>query len=378
MTGKASRICMLTARNFVRYAFRCGNYEGEDVLLEIDDVDLVHLRATSSSPLRKNIHKRIVWNDFTGKAVLMNMAFGATKLSGNYELFIVYLPLMQDLTHVPAIRGWKTRCRTSICWIDEVWAADVPKLGPWLSALESFDHVVVGYRGTVDALSNAINRRCHAIPMGVDTIRFTPFLHPSNRVIDILSLGRRQSDLHQAFLDYAAKMDMFYVYDTFKASDAEVLDHRQHREMFANMARRSRYFVVAPAKEQVPEETQGQIEIGLRYYEASAAGAVMIGQTPECESFRTTFDWPDAVISLKPDGSDVADVLSGLASHPDRLAEIGRRNATQALLRHDWVYRWEKILEIAGLEPSPGLLQRKKQLQRLAKVTGLPTASASR
>jgi hypothetical protein len=367
---------MLTARNFVRYAFRCGNYEGEDVLAEVDDVDLAHLRPTKSSSQRKEIHKKIVWHDFTGKAVLLNMAFRPTTLSREYDLFVAYLPLMQDVTHLPAIRGWKTRCRTSILWIDEIWAADVPRLRPWLPALESFDHVVIGYMGTVEALSKALGRPCHFVPMAVDTIRFTPFLHPSKRSVDILSVGRRQGDMHQAFLDLAAKEDLFYVYDTFNASYMEVHDPRQHREMFASMARHSRYFVVAPAKTGVAEETRNQIEVGLRYYEASAAGAILIGQAPDCELFRTMFDWPDAVIELKPDGSDVADVLLCLASQPHRLSEISRRNAAHALLRHDWVYRWEKILEIAGLEPTPRLLARKKQLQRLAEVADADTAHA--
>ncbi len=361
---------MLTARNFLRYAFRCGNYEGEDVLLEIDDVDLVHLQTTGTSLARKEIHKKIVWHDFTRKAVSINMAFRPTNLSRDYDLFVAYLPLTQDLTHIPSIRGWKTRCKTSVCWIDEIWAADVPRLKPWLSALDSFDHVVIGYRGTVAPLSKAIGRRCHFVPIAVDTIRFTPLLRPPKRGVDILSIGRRRSEVHQACLELATKSDMFYVYDTFNASYMQVHDHRQHREMYANMAKHSRHFVVAPAKMGVPEETQHQIEVGLRYYEAAAAGAVMVGQAPDCESFRTMFDWPDAVIELKADGSDVADVLLNLASQPNRLSEISLRNTTQALLRHDWVYRWETILEIAGLEPSPKLLQRKKRLLELAAVAG--------
>jgi hypothetical protein len=38
------------------------------------------------------------------------------------------------------------------------------------------------------------------------------------------------------------------------------------------------------------------------------------------------------------------------------------------LRRHDWVYRWESVLEIAGLDPMPGLLSRKNQLEKMAKI----------
>lgn len=96
----------------------------------------------------------------------------------------------------------------------------------------------------------------------------------------------------------------------------------------------------------------------------------MIGQAPDCESFHTMFDWPDAVIEIRPDGSDVGRVLSALDANPERLREIGRRNAIGALLRHDWVYRWKQILGIAGLKPAPSMDERERHLKKLAEDAG--------
>ena len=48
--------------------------------------------------------------------------------------------------------------------------------------------------------------------------------------------------------------------------------------MLANMVKRSRFFVVAPAKAGTEAGSRGQVEVGLRYYEAAAGGAVMVGQ----------------------------------------------------------------------------------------------------
>ena len=94
----------------------------------------------------------------------------------------------------------------------------------------------------------------------------------------------------------------------------------------------------------------------------------MIGQAPDCEPFRQLFDWKDAVIAVDPNNSDVADVLTELAGQPERLGEISRRNTAEALLRHDWSYRWKQILAIAGLEPMPQLELREKRLKELADV----------
>jgi hypothetical protein len=161
---------------------------------------------------------------------------------------------------------------------------------------------------------------------------------------------------------------MFYVYDTFPSVFTEVYDHQQHRELYANVVKRSRCFMVAPGKMDAPEETKGQVTIGFRYYEGAAAGAVMIGQPPDCEEFRDMFGWQDVVIHIQPDGSDVLEVLANLSSEPERVSTISRRNSAEALLRHDWVYRWKKIFQVAGIEPSPGMVERERRLSALAQL----------
>ena len=361
---------MLTARGFSHQAFMGGIYEGQDVLLDIDDADLICPKPARVGQLRQMIQQRIIWHDFTRTFVFANIAFKPIRLTQEYDLFVAYFPLPRDLIQIPTVRRWKDYCRTSVCWIDEIYATDIPKLKYWLPALSHFDHIVVGYSGTVAAAAAAIKRPCHWVPLGVDAIRFSPYPHPPERVIDVYSMGRRSEELHRALLELAAKRDMFYVYDTFVASETRVNDHRQHREMLAKMAKRSRYFLVAPSRSRSPEETGNQIEVALRYYEASAAGAVMLGQIPDCEPFHTMFNWPDVVIEIEADGSDVADTIASLATQPERLVAISRRNAMEALLRHDWMYRWKKILDIVGLEPAPQLEMREKRLKQLAEQAG--------
>jgi hypothetical protein len=361
---------MLTARGFSHHAFRGAIYEGEDVLLDIDDVDLICLKPGRLYQIRQSIQRRIIWRDFTGILVSTNMSFEPIRLRKEYDLFITYMPLTQDLIRVPAIWGWKDYCRTSVCWIDEFYAADIPKLKYWLPALSHFDHIVVGYHGTTAAVADAINRPCHWVPIGVDALRFSPYPHPPDRVIDIYSMGRRSEGLHRALLELAAKKNIFYVHDTSVTSETNINDHLRHREMLANMAKRSRYFIVAPSTSRSPEEIGNQTEVALRYYEASAAGAVMIGQIPYCEAFNTLFNWQDVVVEIQADGSDVADAISNLEAQPKRLLEISCRNAREALLRHDWSYRWKKILNIAGLEPTPQLELRENRLKQLAEQAG--------
>src|SRR5208283_3922192 len=117
-------------------------------------------------------------------------------------------------------------------------------------------------------------------------------------------------------------------------------------------------FMVAPGKVNLLDETRGQEEIGHRYYEGAAAGTVMIGQAPNCDSFWKMFPWSDAVIKIQPDGSDVIDVIAKLDRVPERVLAISQKNASEALLRHDWVYRWKELLQVAGLDPTPATFER--------------------
>ncbi|SJM90446.1 conserved hypothetical protein [Crenothrix polyspora] len=363
------RICILTTRGFSLDVFRCGFYEGQDILLDIDDVDLIYLEPKKGYEFRKTLHEKIIWHDITKKMVTINMTLQPIKLTKEYDLLIAYLPHCEELIHIPAIRRLKDHCKTSICWINELWAKDVqdPKFNEaWLSGLEQFDHIAIGLDATAKAVSEVLKRPCAFVPTGIDALRFNPYPDPSARVIDIYSMGRAWQGLHESFLDIAAKKKIFYVYDTVNTGSTPVRDYRQHREMLANIAKRVRYFVVAPAKMNSTNETGGQIEIGARYFEAAAAGAILLGQSPDCESFHNMFNWPDSVIEIQPDGSDAADVLSSLATQPDRLMEMSRRNARESLLRHDWLYRWQEILTISGLKPTPRLELRENRLKVMA------------
>lgn len=349
-------------------AFQCGRYEAQDVLVESDDVELISLKPQAGFRLREKWHRRLLWKDISRKLAYVNPGLEPVRLTKEYDLFILVCQTYWDLLYVNAIQGWKDQCKTSVIWIDELWASLVPRYRYWLPSLRRFDHVILGMHGSVEAVGDEIDRPCHYVAGGVDAIRFSPYPNPPPRVVDVYSIGRRWEGIHQALLSKARQKEIFYMHETLQGGESQVSDPRQHREMFANVAKRSRYFMVAPGKVNIQEETQGQVEVGFRYFEGSAAGAVMLGQAPDCRPFRQMFDWPDAVVELRTDGSDLEDVLRALAKQPDRLAQISRRNAAQSLLRHDWIYRWKEVLKIAGLDPSPATQGREKHLEELAQV----------
>ena len=120
-----------------------------------------------------------------------------------------------------------------------------------------------------------------------------------------------------------------------------------------------------------------QEEIGSRHFEGAAGGAVMIGEPPQCATFHTHFDWPDAVVRMQWNTDRPYDVIRALEEDPERVARIRADNLRHSLLRHDWVYRWQQVLDVVGMQGTPALHARKRMLLRFAESLQRPSPTAA-
>jgi hypothetical protein len=191
-------------------------------------------------------------------------------------------------------------------------------------------------------------------------------------------MGRRPEAVHTAILRVASDEDLFYLYDTIPGHLIQPTNYRQHRNLIADCAKRSRLFVAYPAKVDVADETRGQSEPGARFYEGAAAGAVLIGKAPHGPGFAKEFDWPDAVIDIGSSEESVCHALRALAAQPERMRALGHRNAARAGTRFDWCHRWSEILRIAGMPPLDGMIERETQLAEIAAMAEDASATADR
>ena len=94
----------------------------------------------------------------------------------------------------------------------------------------------------------------------------------------------------------------------------------------------------------------------------------MVGERPNNEEFERLFDWPEAVTQLPYNSCGIDLVISDLDRNSERQDGMRRISVVQALMRHDWVYRWEAVLKTVGLEPMQAVMKRKKRLRELADV----------
>lgn len=354
------RVLIFSQRNLSQVQpFRCAHFEFEDVIAEIDSVQIVAPRFSNSTQ-RYNFAKRLAFRT----PIRMNPGVPSCSVSSSYDLFFAICGGPPELLSIQTLRNWRRKCRRAVCLIDELWMMNMDGYHQYLRMLEDFDVVVLYYSQSVESLNNRIGPKSIFLPPGVNTLRFCPYPESLPRSIDVYSVGRRSAITHDRLLQMAESGRIFYLHDSTSAD--RVLDPMEHRKLFARLLKRSRYFIVNPGLIDRVDIRGKQIEIGNRYFEGAAAGAILIGERPDNGEFETCFDWPNALVDLPYDSPYFAEAIEAIESDRQAQEAIRRMNVVQSMLRHDWLYRWEAILKAAGMNPLPKLNERKKRLRKLA------------
>ena len=363
--GSTARTLVPSLRGVNAQVGWCSNYEFEDVVASVDDVELLTLQPAGHFALRQRVARTVAWRAPHPAFMRINPGIQPVTLDRDYDLFFFTCMNPWDLLYLNAIRGWQDRCRVKVCFMVEFYSAWTDEFGHFLRLLESFDHLALSFAGSVDSVGRVASVPTRHVPLAADVRRFTPWPASAPRVIDVLSVGRRSEPVHEALLGLARSQGIYYVHDTLPGSRMHPTSPSEHRDMYARSAKRSRLFVTYPAKFG-DDESRGQSEVGARYFEGAAAGAVLLGQAPSSPAFRDHFPWPDAVLEARADGSGIAESVTDYLARPDALDRMGARNARDALLRHDWAHRWQSILQTAGMPALPALPERLRALERLA------------
>jgi hypothetical protein len=356
-----SRVLLFSNKNLYDHlVWRCPFREFERILEDIEAVDVLAPKPGKYYQQGRRVAMKL--GEYA--AIPMNPGVPETRIEREYDLLITVPERVSELLHMKSLKGVRDKCKKTVCWLPEFYFKDIPVYKSCVEILKQFDYVVFMFVAS-DPFLPFIKGHSQYMAAGIDCLNFSPYPNPPQRVIDVLSIGRRAPATHKALLKMARDDNKFYMYDTINALKAHDLD--EHRLMTANMAKRSRYFIVSPGKFDKPEETGGTSEFGYRYFEAGAAGTVMIGMRPyNNKEFDKIFTWPDAVLEVPFTSGEIVDVIHEFDKQPERQAKVRQRNMTECLLHHDWLYRWESILEMVGMQPLPKLQNRKRTLQSLA------------
>lgn len=333
-------------------------FEFEDVVADCDDAVTIDSTTVPTEAVR-----RLGWRAGHAARVVLD----PRSASGGDELVFAMAQsptdLVDHMAFLPTIRAGGVRA----AFIEEMWIRNIPLQADVRRFLAEFDHLFLGCEATVEPAQQHLDLPVTYLPPAVDHDRFASPPWPPT-VIDIYAMGRRQPQLHDALLAWTTDdPGRFYQYDTF-AGNVPIADHAQHRDKLADLIRRSRFFIANEAKVDEPGHTGLQSEVGYRFFEGAAGGAVMIGCEISAPAFERLFPWDEAVVVVDASGSDVVDRLRELEADTARCAAIRQRNVAGSLQRHDPAHRWRTVLETLGLDEPPGVAERIDRLAARAEI----------
>lgn len=286
-------------------------------------------------------------------------------LEQDYDLFVYVAWSPQSLVELSRIVNWRQRSRVAVLYLFELWTSTIEQDRAYLRLLDQFDHVFMLHNASVPHMPAYTRTPCSFLVTGIDGLAFAPYPIRPDRVVDVYSIGNRSAQVHAQLVEMAQKSEFFYIHDTLASTNSFVKDWREHRLLLANIIKRSRFFISynpASLGGDKAAKIRGEQVIPSRIFEGASAGAVLIGTAPQCPEFERCFDWPDVVMELPPDATDVRERLRELEGRPEHLERIRQENIANCLLKHDWVYRWESILATVGMRPRDGAARRKAAL----------------
>lgn len=361
------RTLILSVRDLDRHVSRSYINEFENCICNWEEADFLNVPYFSKTLAKKaaNVLSRNFFK-VSGNHQIFNPINNHFKLNKKYDLFFYICQRPIDLLYLNSIKDWRNQCSKAVCLIDEVWMKNYPREQRQLSVLKKFDYIFMNLKSSIEAVANTTAKPCYYMAPGVDAVKFCPYPLSPQRSIDVCSFGRRSPTVHQALLELGERENFLYIYDTIK--DLYTINYQDHRALYQNIVKRSNYFIAYRAKFNLEGEVGAQEELNVRFFEAASGGAVILGTPPQTETFTQNFDWSDAVIPLPENTTNLAEIIANLDSEPERLNKIHTDNVVNSLLRHDWVYRWEKILDTVGIPYSSGMLERKAKLNQLAKI----------
>ncbi len=377
------RVLLISTYNAVRKPWNGVPFEFYDVISRIENATIVAPPAAGLDPAAASSPAGLLRyaaqglgghaRRAMGKGFAPQMAEAA--LDADYDLCLFMCQFSRELTNIEQVRNWRARSKFAVAFVLETWSSQFGKRRADLRILDQFDHVFVLNASSIPELTRHTSTPVSFLPTAADSLgAIAPTGVPAlpERAIDFFSMGRRRAEVHDLLMAKSRTEGAFYIHDIW--TNILARDWAEARAGNADMVRRARYYIawdpvaVSPAKDEIIGRERA---ISTRYFEGSAGGAILLGSRPDCPEFDELFDWPDAVLEIAPEGTDLHEVLADFEADPDRVRAARLANITHALRRHDWAFRWQTILETAGLAPSEAHVKRVGKMAGLADQIGI-------
>lgn len=363
----AGLITAISCRNVIYRRSRGWLYSFEDLLTEFGFGNVV----SPESAFRNRLHSAATRRLHRYSAGIGGMLVDARKARKLQGTRIVMCQALSDLGLMIPYFEHRSRAETLACFVEEVWVADLPKASLEMQLLRECDVVFVGTHGSVAAVAAATGRPTVHLPPSVKAERLNPYGGVAKpRSIDLYAMGRRPEDLHAQLLEWSTANGKFYLYDT--AGNALMTSHVEHRRHLEDLIQRSQFFLVAPGKSSGVElEGAHQHEVGSRYYEGAAGGAILMASSEnKSQILQQNFGYENAVFEFGGTAAGLVELMTKLRRDDGQLDSIRRAGVCNILRHHDHAHRWRTVLQNLLIAEPPSLTNAISAMARTADALG--------
>lgn len=180
------------------------------------------------------------------------------------------------------------------------------------------------------------------LQQSMDKTVFYDYKNKKTRIF--MQMGRKNESLHKKTLGFLKNnniqhCDRNYIYEK---KEGEII-YKNKYDLARNI-NATKFFITAPQNIDNFKKTGNISEVTARYFEAMAAKSLIVGYKPE-DSFDILFPFDNAMIMVKPDGSDFDEKINYYLENEDEYNEIINRNYRYVNNNHTWTNRLNYIIE---------------------------------
>src|SRR5438128_10861490 len=148
---RRSRVLMFSQRNLCEVEiWRSVIRAFEGVIDEIDSVDILAPQPLNGYKYRS----KIAWRVGRDSRMVLNPGVPRAKLDRCYDLFVAFCDKTTELFHVyAALKHWRDWCKTSVCWLNELWVSRLPLNKSYVKILSNFDYVLSPLSQSVEPIN---------------------------------------------------------------------------------------------------------------------------------------------------------------------------------------------------------------------------------
>lgn len=233
--------------------------------------------------------------------------------------------------------GWQDPAGKRVLYLYDTMPSQYPLIKRLFSD-GAWDVLITSFNDAVEDLQQLTGRKWYCVEQAADSRLFRP-VPSQERVIHFSSYGRRYPALHEALKEFCQVHGLYYDYTTHDGRHP-VVDSPELYQQYAWHLSHSLFTFSWPVELTNPARAGHLRPITCRWFEAAAAGAVIVGRKPGNAGFDRYFP-SDAVIDMDPamDKKGFISALEALVSNKDSYSARAHQISEEGKNRNSWQNR---------------------------------------